>query len=152
MEGRPILAHGGENMGSIFDIIDPQPKAEFGIRKHLAERKAKKEREEQEALELYRRTTEWQRQPRARFSDPSTSHDAAASMTIGPLEQQIIDYLRSVGPQTQKEISLATGIPEISCSPILRPLERAGILHNPEQKRPNPGTGRKALAWDVVRS
>ena len=143
-----------EETFSIFDILDPQePKAQpFDMQKHLAERKAKQERENQEALELYRRTTEWQRQPRARFSDPSTSHEAAAEVSIGPLEQQIIDYLSAVGPQTQKEISLATGIPEISCSPILRPLERAGILYNPVEKRKNPGTGRKALAWEVVRS
>ena len=90
-----------------------------------------------------------ERVARARKTDPITSHEAAATVNTSPLEQQIIDWLDSHGPQTQKEISLGTGIPEISCSPVLRPMARDGVIYNPTEKRINPGTGKRALAWAV---
>ena len=58
----------------------------------------------------------------ARNPDPVTSQEATVSVRakVKGCDRQIIEVLRQHGPLTQKEIAAATGIAEISCSPLLQ--------------------------------
>lgn len=86
--------------------------------------------------------------PRARKHDPETSHLSAKKVKVTAKRTIILDYLNAHGPATQKEISVGTGIPEISCSPVLRPMARAGLVVTCGTK-PN-STGHLAIIWRAI--
>jgi len=74
--------------------------------------------------------------PRARHTDPETSHAAAAraTPTAGKLDNTICEALQA-GPQTTHEISARTGIPVVSVSPRIKPLRVAGRVVDTLERR-----------------
>lgn len=66
-----------------------------------------------------------------RLTDPETSHEAAIGAKIWAQVhfRKIVECLSANGPIAQKEIASATGLAEISCSPLLRPMRRAAVLN-----------------------
>jgi hypothetical protein len=63
---------------------------------------------------------------RARLTDPSTSHEAAATATN--YDDAILQAYAQHGPGTEEEVSKWTGIPRPSISPCFKPLERRGLI------------------------
>jgi hypothetical protein len=75
--------------------------------------------------------------PRFRNPGPVTSHEAAIGARIRAevYFPKIVECLKANGPLAQEEIAAAKGIAETSCSPLLRPVRRAGV---PEEVGRNP--------------
>lgn len=65
----------------------------------------------------------------ARRTDPQTSHDAAATVKTGKLQDLIVASLRDQGPGTASDISLRINRALNSVSPRMAGLTRAGIIH-----------------------
>lgn len=93
--------------------------------------------------------------PRARGSDPATSHAAAASVVnLSDTKRRILDILTSE-PSTDFEISArwhANGFPTISDSGLRTrrsELVDAGLLLDSGSTRPGP-SGRAYVVWTVV--
>lgn len=81
----------------------------------------------------------------ARSSDPWTSH-----YTSGDHSDVAAKVLECLGDHpkglTSRELANVTGIDLVSVSPILKPLERQGLVRR-FGTRPNPGTGKPATIW-----
>lgn len=94
---------------------------------------------------------EWE-PPRARHSDPETSHEAAASITESHARQlydTIVMLLRQAGPDglTTHDLTRLSGIPRVSISPSMVRLEEQGRLLRTNIKRIPIGWTRKSLVW-----
>ena len=108
-------------------------------------------------LKLRRTPHDSEVKPRARTSDPETSHEAAASME-GPAKSQRNDclkLLRFTGPRTADEIDeymegLTHGRwPRTTAGRRLPELEELGLVERLPEKRPTR-SGRKAHLWRAV--
>lgn len=89
--------------------------------------------------------------PRARASDPATSHDAAASMRAAAHAQRdsILTVLRAYGPQTSAEVDARLGWTD-RAHRRMKELETAGrVARVPGVTRPTP-RGRQAEVWRAV--
>ena len=90
--------------------------------------------------------------PRARTTDPKTSHDAAASMVSGASVQraQIVDTLRMIGhPMTADELDETIGWRPTTAGRRLKELEATGNVERLDETRPTR-SGRNANLWEVV--
>jgi transcription initiation factor IIE alpha subunit len=85
----------------------------------------------------------------ARAMDPTTSQDAAASITVTPLEAECLRVLRHA-PQglTSEEIAEQTQLSLVTVSPRLRPLANDGLVYA-GGKRKNR-SGHLAIVWVAV--
>lgn len=86
------------------------------------------------------------RAPRARKTDPSTSHEAAAKakLTAAGVDDRIFDAIDTHGPMTSHEIADKTGISLVSVSPRIKPMRLVGILKDTGARR----NGRKV--WGIA--
>lgn len=69
--------------------------------------------------------------PRARNTDPSTSHAAAGGIgTNGALHlaELVVAALQEHGPMTTHEIAELTGQTVVTISPRIKPLREAGLV------------------------
>ena len=91
--------------------------------------------------------------PRARRSDPETSHAAARSVrgdAVKQTDEGILEILsRRPGGEIVAEIAREMGRPVISVSPRPAILQRMGRIHNSGEKRRNPETGRHQIVWKI---
>jgi len=73
----------------------------------------------------------------ARNTDPQTSHDAAATVDLAPLQEAVVSVLdrRGVTGATTLEIANSTGLPRVSVSPRMKPLEGAGLVFRTSRRR-----------------
>jgi hypothetical protein len=90
---------------------------------------------------------------RARNTDPDTSHEAAARASKGHNHLVIYETLLWWAPYPLcfNEISLITGIPLVSVSPSLKPMERLGWVRRAgkeERVNSNGGIARQ-IVWTV---
>ena len=96
--------------------------------------------------------------PRARNSDPTTSHDAAASVatdTLTRTQALIIEALRAHGPLTDEQ--LCHRIAEVERKPVSvsgirtrrSELVTAGRIVDTGERR-QTATGRQAIVWSVA--
>lgn len=67
--------------------------------------------------------------PLARRTDPATSHAAAAKLDVAGVVERIADSLRDDGPATSRELAERLRIDLVTISPRLRPMTRAGMVH-----------------------
>ena len=84
----------------------------------------------------------------ARWSDPTTSHQAAAQVNVKGLQQVAAEAHLKAGLRglTGWELEQATGIRHDTITPRLRPLIRKGILVESGQTRPGPtGVAQRVL-------
>lgn len=84
----------------------------------------------------------------ARTTDPVTSHIAGAQLSRAGIEEAILDILLG-GSLTSHEISTLTGVPYVTISPRLRPLERRGKIHEAGTRR-NRESGKAAIVWALM--
>lgn len=87
----------------------------------------------------------------ARRSDPSTSHNAAAKVSVNEIAAQCLDAIRAA-PEglTATEISERTGIERDTVSPRLPELVRARLIRDSGRKRQPIGRNRKAIVWEAI--
>jgi predicted transcriptional regulator len=87
-------------------------------------------------------------EPRARTSDPVTSHAAAASMLEAADVQRaiLVNLLRAHGPMTADELDALAGWRVTTSGRRLGELERLGRVERTEATRPT-SSGRAALVW-----
>lgn len=85
----------------------------------------------------------------ARRSDPTTSHEAAATVPISDLEAICLTAIRrdSVG-LTSEELAAVTRLSLVTVSPRLRPMAKKGLIYD-GGKRKNL-SGRMAIVWCAV--
>jgi DNA-binding MarR family transcriptional regulator len=78
-----------------------------------------------------------QRPGRARATDPSTSHTAAASVNATALGERVYGYLVSVLPEgrTTKELAVEMNISRVTVSPRMAPLFRKGLVERTGVRR-----------------
>ena len=93
----------------------------------------------------------WCSQAYARRNDPSTSKEAASSLseeTLNKVEVAILGALREAGEHgcTTREIAAATGIDWGTVTPRLKPMESKGAVVRTDELRENP-SGRRSLVW-----
>jgi DNA-binding MarR family transcriptional regulator len=88
-------------------------------------------------------------QPRARRSDPETSHKAAKSLKPARLRDQIVAAIYAHGGLTIKEIAKLIDREQVTVSPSIKPLRRAGVLRDSGRRRRNEGTGKEAIVWEI---
>lgn len=88
----------------------------------------------------------------ARHSDPSTSHEAAASIAVSHLEGIVLDMLRrySFGA-TSFELAEALGMSLVTVSPRLKPLVDKGLVFD-TGFRVRGESGRNQTIWRAVQS
>jgi hypothetical protein len=89
--------------------------------------------------------------PRARASDPTTSHAAAASM-LEPADLQralIVHALRTQGPMTADELDVALDWRETTSGRRLAEAERQGRVRRTGNTRPTR-SGRNAEIWEAA--
>lgn len=86
--------------------------------------------------------------PRARATDPATSHAAAASMRDVAAQQAaaILTHLREHGPATADALDAAIGWRPTTAGRRLAELERAGQVRRLEETAPTR-SGRAAHRW-----
>ena len=90
--------------------------------------------------------------PRARTTDPATSHAAAFGIEkkVTKLQGIIVDCLRSsYAGATTGEMSIALGIPRDTLSPRMRTLEKMGMVMETDEVRALPG-GRSQIVWKAI--
>lgn len=91
-------------------------------------------------------------QPRARRSDPATSHKAAESMRlhVGEQHSRILYALRHAGPRTCHELAdLVRGLDHVQIARRLPELEQQGRIRKTAETRPSP-TGRPCTVWEYL--
>lgn len=95
--------------------------------------------------------------PRARNTDPETSHQAATSVADLRHTQRIVYTLLSIeGPQTDEELLLlwndriAERISPSGLRTRRNELVDAGLVRDTGERRPIQ-SGRNAIVWEVVR-
>ena len=74
----------------------------------------------------------------ARRHDPETSHKAAARLATASVNARILYALEGAGERgfTTKELETVTGIPRVTISPRMKPLEEgAGAVARTQEKR-----------------
>ncbi len=89
-------------------------------------------------------------EPRARASDPKTSHAAAESM-VGPAAAQrkiITDALAYSGPQCADMLDYAIGWRPTTAGRRLKELEKAGLVERTDLFAPTR-SGRSAQVWKL---
>jgi hypothetical protein len=95
--------------------------------------------------------------PKARNTDPTTSHQAAASVTVDTItstQARILDALQANGPMTDEELCqdiAATTASPVSVSGIRTrrsELVTAGRIIDTGRRQPTR-TGRKAIVWGL---
>lgn len=64
----------------------------------------------------------------ARKTDPATSHEAAASVPVQDLELKVLAALVLRGPSSSHDIAAYIGVPLVSVSPRMAPLEARGLV------------------------
>lgn len=87
--------------------------------------------------------------PRARHTDPETSHAAAATAARhhSSLDTAILDWLRyEAAGGTSEEIANGLLVPRVSVSPRLKPMERAGLVTRTDERRTGK-SGVRAIVW-----
>jgi predicted ArsR family transcriptional regulator len=89
--------------------------------------------------------------PRARRSDPATSHDAAASVDVFSAEhyQRIIRALKSGGPGTIYEIAERCGMTHVQVARRLPEMQGRLVRIRASITRRGP-TGRACRVWDIA--
>lgn len=88
-------------------------------------------------------------QPRARSSDPWTSHNAASKVRVQTIYDTILMVLRARGDEgaTTNELASITNIPLVSISPAMKPLEKlAKVKRTDDTRSTRPGT-RPSIVW-----
>jgi len=95
--------------------------------------------------------------PKARLTDPETSHEAAQALKgkprIGELQSIALRIVRGHPGATAAEIWEMSGIRDArTITPRLAPLRRAGLIKNmpldhPERRRVDPVSGKQQLTW-----
>jgi hypothetical protein len=76
--------------------------------------------------------------PRARTTDPETSHEAAARVAphVAQLDNQVHASLSEVpGGMTTRELADRSGIERVSVSPRMKPMEIAGRVERTSERR-----------------
>lgn len=88
--------------------------------------------------------------PLARHSDPSTSHDAARSLSTTHLEDLVFDAVRDSGSVgvTLDDLVQITNLEKVTVSPRLAPLERKGLVFR-QGKRPGHSS-RQQTIWTTA--
>jgi predicted ArsR family transcriptional regulator len=86
--------------------------------------------------------------PRARRGDPSTSHDAAASMRKAASAQAaaVLADLRRHGPAGASTIAARSGLTQIQVCRRLPELREAGLAR-PTDRRERTAAGRSERVW-----
>lgn len=86
--------------------------------------------------------------PRARYSDPSTSHDAAASMRRAASAQcaTVLSALRELGKAGAEQIATAAGMTAYAARKRLPELQDAGLVQPTGELR-RTSTGRSERIW-----
>ena len=87
----------------------------------------------------------------ARATDPSTSHEAAASVNATRLESIILDKLKrypSPGATTH-ELAQALGLELVSISPRMKPLKDKGLVCD-TGFRVRGISGRRQIIWRAI--
>lgn len=88
--------------------------------------------------------------PRARRSDPRTSHAAADSMVAGADQhrRRILNHLRLIAPDnaTKDEMARACGLDDVQVARRISELVETGLVEASGETRPT-ATGRAATAW-----
>lgn len=85
----------------------------------------------------------------ARATDPTTAHDAAASVNTNHYEQIVVDYIREHGPSTTHEIADGTGLEYATVTPRIKPLTRKNKVRDSGEVR-SWRSGRKSIVWELV--
>lgn len=92
--------------------------------------------------------------PRARVSDPSTSHAAAAGPATRSAKGYRFDVLRVLREHpdglTSHQMSDHTGIELVCLSPLLRPMERAGVIVDTKTTRKTERWPNASLVWKIA--
>ena len=90
---------------------------------------------------------------RARSSDPSTSHEAAASVSVKPSQRDVLAALNTIGPATQKDLEnyhpLSALYSPSRIRTAVRELADAGRVIDTGKKR-RLESGRKAIIWKAL--
>lgn len=93
-------------------------------------------------------------EPRARATDPMTSHAAAAGPATRSAKGYRFDVLRVLRehPQglTSHQIADLTGIDLVCVSPLLRPMERSGHIIDTKETRKTPKYPNASLVWKIT--
>lgn len=88
--------------------------------------------------------------PRARQTDPETSHDAAEVANYHAVDAAILLALGTywITGLTTLELEFITGIPRVSISPRLKPLEGMGLVIRTDGRRRAFGIhGEPGIVW-----
>jgi DNA-binding IclR family transcriptional regulator len=85
----------------------------------------------------------------ARNTDPITADEAAETVPVSRLQAICLQQLRWwPDGLTSEQLASQTGLPLVSLSPRLRPLEQAGLIVQ-AGTRPNR-SGRRAIVWQAA--
>lgn len=89
--------------------------------------------------------------PRARRTDPETSHTAARSMRSNAETQRrmILESLRTAGPATGDELCVRFDWKHATANRRLPELEERGFVEKTERRRPTR-SGRPAVVWRAL--
>lgn len=89
--------------------------------------------------------------PRARSTDPETSHEAAESMVgaAGAQRAACLEHLRTVGPSIADEIDAAMDWRPTTAGRRLSELAEAGLARITSQKR-RTRSNRNAFVWEAL--
>jgi hypothetical protein len=81
--------------------------------------------------------------PRARATDPSTSHAGLAKMPFDTIADRVYETLAKDGPMHSVALALKLNERLVCVSPVLRPMVRAGLLRE-------AGKAEGKILWAVV--
>jgi hypothetical protein len=89
--------------------------------------------------------------PRARKTDPATSHEAArrAELFATSHAERIVCALRMRGPSTAHELEPHTRLNYVQIDRRMHELVKAGRIKRTPLTRPTP-TGGRALVWELA--
>lgn len=87
----------------------------------------------------------------ARTTDPATSHYAAETLDVRPIDRMILAalHLRGDDGATSSELADLTGLDRVTVSPRLRPLTRLGKILDTGQTR-RYRTQKPGIVWRVA--
>lgn len=86
----------------------------------------------------------------ARRTDPETSHASARKLDVSRVEKQMASALGAHGPGSSEDVTDWTGLPLVTVSPRLKPMERKGVVYR-KGKKVNR-SGRTAIVWALSSS
>jgi DNA-binding MarR family transcriptional regulator len=81
----------------------------------------------------------------ARYTDPATSHEAAASISATQLESLVLAELSRRGPGTTEQLAARMEMSLVTVSPRMKPLESKGLIVR--AGRAVNQSGRTAIVW-----